>query len=307
MIVISDYIIHVQCILLLVLFILWFGKISADRKEGFAQDSSFVLKQNDEIYDTFYMQIYDELYIPSKYVKKISSTIVKYRYTKSDPILVICITGDQAKSLQTYFDEVHIINSSNDTVSYIKNKYPSLQHSIKCDDVMRSMNYETNSFTFILFIQFSIYKYPEISRKQIFENIDLWLVDHGILFIELVEPHQFDTVLPIASKYIDLQKHTTKRILENEVDFQSFSYNNSFVFKKNNLLVSETFVDKETKFVRKNEQVFYMFTIKEMIQEFLKYGFIVKGKITVTNSKYIYMFQKKNNINDNKKKKKTEE
>jgi hypothetical protein len=270
-------------------------KTSDDNREGFVQNSSFVLKQNDEIYDTFYMQIYDELYIPSKYVKKISNTIVKYRYTKADHLLLICNTGDQAHSLQNYFDNVSIIHSSKDAVNYMKTKYPKLNSFIKCDDLRRSMNYTDNSLTFILFTQFCIYKYPEISRKIIFENIDRWLVEHGMIFIELVEPHQFDTVLPIASQFFDVQKHTTKRIMENEVDFQAFSYSNSFIFKENNLLVSETFVDKKTKFVRKNEQVFYMLTVKRMISEFLTYGFVAKGRITITNnSKYIYVFKKKN-------------
>lgn len=289
-----DYIIYTQCILLIILLCMWLLKASGD-KEGFVQDSSFVLKQNDEIYDTFYMQIYDELYIPSKHVKKISNTIVKYRYRKSDLLLLVCITGDQAKSLQTYFDNVYMINSSKDAVSYMKTKYPTLAKNIKYDDLRRSMNYEENSLTFVVFTQFCIYKYPEISRQIIFENMNRWLVEHGMVFIELVEPHQFDTVLPIASNYFDLQKHASKRIMQNEVDFQAFSYTNSFTFKDSNLLVTETFVDKKTKFIRKNEQVFYMLPIEKMVKEFLTYGFIAKGRITITkNSKYIYVFQKKN-------------
>ena len=43
-----DYIIYTQCILLIILLCMWLLKASGD-KEGFVQDSSFVLKQNDEI------------------------------------------------------------------------------------------------------------------------------------------------------------------------------------------------------------------------------------------------------------------
>lgn len=286
---------YLQYILVFLLICIWWGKSYFSPKEGFTQNAPFILKQNDDIYDLFYMEVYDKLYIPSNNVTVISNTILEKKLMKKqDKILLLSVTGDQGNSLQElYYKNVHIINKSSAVVDHMKKKFPSVARNIKCGDVYLPMTYEDNTLSCVFITDLSIYMHQ--NRIPLLQNIQKWLLPYGTLLIEFVEPRKFSTILPAAREFIDLEKYTKERITANEVDFESFTYANSYIFqeKKNNMIVTEIFVDKINKFVRQNEQTLYMLPIDEMISELEVNGFIAKERIVVEkDAKFIYVFKK---------------
>lgn len=94
---------------------------------------------------------------------------------------------------------------------------------------------------------------------------------------------------------MDLQKYAGERITVNEIDFNSFTYKNSYAFaeREKKVVVTETFVDKQTQFVRKNEQTLFMPSVDDLVGEIRACGFEFKEKIaTMENGSDIYVFRK---------------
>lgn len=48
-----------------------------DTKEGFSQSSPYVLRENNSIYDTFYLDYYDDIHGSEKYSKHDIKTIIE--------------------------------------------------------------------------------------------------------------------------------------------------------------------------------------------------------------------------------------
>jgi hypothetical protein len=153
------------------------------------------------------------------------------------------------------------------------------------------MSFDNCSISFFVFTELTIYRYK--NRRAIQENIKHWLTPHGLILVQFVDIKRFSTLLPAAREFIDLQKYATERITVNEINFNSFTYENSYEFADNIVLVTEKFIDKMTQFVRKNEQTLYMPSIDDAVDEFQTCGFVVKDKIDGYNGNVIYVFQKK--------------
>jgi hypothetical protein len=118
------------------------------------------------------------------------------------------------------------------------------------------------------------------------------LTPHGLILVQFVDMQRFSTILPAAREFIDLEKYATERITVNTTNFNSFTYENSYKFAENTVIVTETFVDKTNQYVRKNEQTLYIPSIDDSVKEFLACGFLVKDKIAGNNGNIVYVFKK---------------
>lgn len=286
-------------VLSFLLIYLWFQKSEINFNEGFTQEKPFILKRDEDIYDSFYAHIYDTIYKPKKQTEYISSEICKFfsKSTKVRPILVISSdTGGMWNSFHDKGFNVFTVFKSKHIAKYATSLYPNLKTTI--GDIETPMIYEKNTFSSILCYGHYLYRIKD--KKKVFQNLHSWLEPNGKLFIHLYERSKFNTITSSGNQLLadSPQKYHDKRITQTNIDFGSFQYSSKFDFhtanSKSTVYFSETFTDTRSKNVRKQEQTLYMENITDLI-DILKFcGFNVIGKFDFVEDKYqfIYILQK---------------
>lgn len=284
-------------ILVLILFCIWINKyINNIVKESFDQDqnsAAYTIKYNNDIYDDFYTSMYDTLYIPSNNISILSNVLKKYKQTKKDNFIIVSNTGNLASYLQKIYNNVYVINESLAVIDNMKKKFNNLNNFVVQNNITSSSCFNTNSISCLYFTENNIYRYDTHNRQVIFQNIVKWLLPSGVLLIHLIVPEEFDTVIPAAKKYFDIQQYSKEKILESEIKLKEFNYYNKYEFENEKVTITERFVNKISKNVREYKQELYINSIKKILTELETYGFIVKERIVIQNNKkYIYVFQK---------------
>lgn len=283
------------------LFLIAISLFGKNAKEGYENEKKIMLfKENNDIYDDFYANIYDELvYNELKDDFQIGEIINKTNPTNKSVILDIGSgTGHNVDKLKKLgFNNTIGVDKSLSMVNKAKDNYPSCNF-IKGDIINPSL-FQYNSFTHILCLYFTIYYIP--NKYQFFENCFIWLMSGGHLVVHLVEPKQFDPILPPSNPLFLLspQRYAPKRITNSKVVFNDFTYQSDFKLdeENNTALFIEKFENKKnnTKF-RRNEHKFYMESIDTILQIAQEIGFIVVSKIDMISVsyeyQYIYVFQK---------------
>ena len=287
-------------ILSFILIYVWSNKYcQISTRDGFSQDKPFILKRDDEIYDSFYAHIYKKIHNPKNQIEFISDEISKLisKSTSIRPILVISSdTGEMWNHFHQKGYNVFTIFKSKYIAKYATLLYPNLKTTI--GDIETPMMYEKSTFSSILCYGHSLYRIKD--KKKIFQNLHSWLEPNGKLFIHLYERSKFNTITSSANKFLidSPQKYHNERITQTNIDFGSFKYSSKYDFKntdsKNTVYFSETFTDTRSNNVRQQEQTLYMEKIIELLS-ILKYcGFNIIGKFDFVEDKYqfVYILQK---------------
>ena len=105
------YIIIIILLLLLLIMKKWFQK----EHQGFTQDGMFSLKVNEDIYDDFYVSVYDNIYQPSKYLNKEMLILIKGKIL----ILLSSILPIIPEFVETHNEHNVLINSNFNCGFYI--------------------------------------------------------------------------------------------------------------------------------------------------------------------------------------------
>jgi SAM-dependent methyltransferase len=282
------------------LIIIWSRKNEEKSIDGFSQETEFLLKEGDDVFDEFYAQMYSIINRPQRFVDSVSTSII--RSTKIDreqsSLLVISSdTGEQCNSLHSKGFNVKMLFKHEGMFQRAKKKYPSILS--KLADFNISMTYDKSSFSHILCVGNIIYTIKD--KIDFFRNIYNWLVPGGVFLLQLADRSKFNTIK--TSNNIEIldspQKYHSQRITDSEIDFRAFKYLSRYDFRdadsKNIVHFSETFTDKYTKQVRKNEQVFYMENIDEILNTAFICGFSISKKISIIEDEhqFIYIFDRK--------------
>jgi SAM-dependent methyltransferase len=254
-----------------------------DKKyEGFEQSSPFVLKQNDQVFeDTFYSEIYDEIFLPANNAKIDIMQIIQM----TQPSKIYSCFLDIGSGTGTLLNELHQqgyraygVDKSQSMVDYTETKYPDVH--VKCENVNEPMAFEPGFFTHIICNNFTIYHFE--NKIKLFRNIYHWLTPNGYLFLHLVEPNTFDTIIPSGKPSIisNPQKYCKHRITETVLDFKTFKYKSKYDFSNysdNNhqIHLIETFTDDAQQHVRQYEQVLYMEPKETILSVVQQCGFIL--------------------------------
>lgn len=131
--------------------IMWLRKERPNENEGFSQETPFVLKEGDNVFDDFFAQIYDVIYQPNLYVNSITNNIINRTSMDADKSLILVVgsdTGEQSASLQSKGFDVHTVFKYYNMFKQSKIKYPNLK--AKVDDVENPMTYEKFTFSHVL-------------------------------------------------------------------------------------------------------------------------------------------------------------
>lgn len=255
-----------------------------NKYEGFEQSSPFVLKQNDQVFeDPFYSEIYDEIFLPSNNAKTDILQIIKMTHpskTYSCFLDIGCGTGTLLNELQQKGYRVYGVDHSQAMVDYTETKYPDV--NVKCENVNEPMTFETGFFTHIICNHFTIYHFE--NKIKLFRNIYHWLTPNGYLFLHLVDPNKFDTIIPSGKPSIisTPQKYSKTRITETLLDFKTFKYKSKYDFSNSSnphqIQLIETFTDKTQQHVRQYEQVLFMEPKETILSVAQQCGFILHSQ-----------------------------
>ena len=262
-------------------------------KEGFTQSEKFIYyKDNNRIFDSFYSDIYDDLFYSESRAHidlDIISPIVKFN-AYSSILDAGCGTGQHIKKLVKDKYLVTGIDSSKDMV--IKARDINKNVEIKQGDITNSILYNPEEFTHILCLYFTIYYIED--KRQFFLNAYDWLQKDGILVLHLVNRDMFDPILPASNPLfmVSPQKYAKNRIVTSTIKFKDFEYNSKFHADQSNNkgVFEETMKDDVSGNVRKHRHTLYMESQKEILNIAKQCGFTVIHKSDLVTIQYEYQY-----------------
>ena len=278
----------ISLLLLLVLVFKGFDK----KREGFEQRDQFLIKSGPDIYDDFYSDIYDYLVFNNlKDDYEVGYIINSTSPSSQSKILDIgCGTGHHVSYLGAKGLDVLGIDISPSMIEKAKTNFPDYKFNV--GDALNNHLFESNSFTHILCMYFTIYYFKD--KAQFFNNCFKWLMPGGYLIVHLVERDRFDPILPPGNPllYISPQRYAKERITSTKVKFTDFSYSADFQFDQANdkALFVEKFKNDSDGKVRKNEHTLYMPDVQQIFDEAQACGFILESKADLLQCQYEYQY-----------------
>lgn len=287
----------IMCIVFYIIFLI----INKNKRqiEGFIQREKFILKEGNEVFDEFYVDIYDDLtYEPVKNKFELGEIVTN---TKMQPKIARVLdvgsgTGNHLRVLDHNKIDVTGIDISPSMVQKSKSLYPTI--NVVNGDVLEPMTFSGNSFTHINCLSMTIYYIK--NKRQFFENCYNWLMPGGYLNIHLVNKDKFNPILRKANPLLMIspQKYAKQRITTSLIQFNDFHYKRDFKYTKDNNIAyfEETIKDNNSNKVRKNNHILYMDLQKHILAIAKEYGFILKKTIDLVlcqhEYEYIYVLYK---------------
>jgi len=251
--------------------------------------SKYVNKTGVEIYDKFYVDLYDELvYSYAKNSFEIGE-INTLTDSKNNVMLDVGSgTGHHVNAFSKKGVKVIGVDVSQDMVNKAKEKYPNLDFRV--GNVLDSMLFQSNYFTHITCLYFTVYY---INNKQLFfSNCMNWLMPGGYLVVHLVDKYKFDPIIPAGNPFtiVSPQKYADNRITSTTVKFNDYDYKSNFDLNEDLAIFKETFKYKKNDKVRVNEHYLYMPTIKTVLAMAKDVGFIISGHVDMMKIGYEYQY-----------------
>ena len=260
--------------------------------EGFQQMKKFEEKDNSNLYDDFYCEIYDELvYDKNKNYFEVDELTRLLKPDKTKKIVDIgCGLGHHVNLFSKKgFDTIGVDNSES-MIKFAKKKYPN--SNFKKANILESVTFQPSSVDAITSFYFTTYYIK--NKKTFIDNCYNWLKPGGHLVLHLVNRDKFDPILNAADPLhiVSAQKYAKKRITNSVVKFKDFQYKANFELHKdsNKADFIETFKDDSSGNVRKNKHTLYMDTQKNILALAKQTGFILKGKIDLVKTMYEYQY-----------------
>lgn len=264
-------------------------------QEGFQQKERFILKENQDIYDDFYSEIYDEIMNPDIETNYNMDKVLK-TLQPSENHSNMLVLGSKTGSLVNYLHNkgffAYGVEQSKPMIEYTQTKYEN-ELIIKNANIVNTITYDSFLFSHIFCLHKNIYEYENLDI--VLKNCHYWLKRNGYLVLHLVDPTKFNVTPPCG---ISELHHIGKRITKTIVDFSDFVYKSEYENKDKITIHKETFTDKITKNIRQNEQTLYMNDYESIINKCSQVGFITKGYFTLENGpskdihQRIYIFEK---------------
>ena len=280
----------------IVIIIIFVIPYVASRREGFNSRREFVIRRGYDIYDDFYVDVYDNLlYDEFRNNYEISRLIEETKLNKKSVIADIgCATGHTVGSLAKFGYNVKGIDFSKSLITKAKENYPDALFEIA--DIRNAITFQPVSLTHITCFYFTIYMIKH--KRRFFDNCFQWLMPGGYLVLHLVDRNNFDPILPVGNVFtgVDPQKYSNKRITSTAASFENHDYTANFDIKGDDAYLIETFKSKNDGSIRKNEHHMYMPTQLSILAMARDAGFIIISKSDMKScqheNQFIYVLQK---------------
>jgi SAM-dependent methyltransferase len=264
-------------------------------QEGFGQNTKYIWKFNNDVYDSFYSEMYDKIHQSDKRATIDITEIIKLTQASvfhSCFLIVGSGTGNVLHELEKLgYQQIYGIDTSQDMIDYSVKKHPTIR--TQCTTIDEPMLFGRNTFTHVICNDFGIYHYED--KTTFFKNVFSWLTPGGYLFLHVVDPLKFDTIVPSGRPdFIESpQEYSDKRITRTTIDFQDFKYIGEYDFSnysesansivavnnpQNKVVLVERFEDNYTKKIRQNERTLFMDTKESIFKMAQRFGFILQGQ-----------------------------
>ena len=279
----------------------WMKSNKKTKYEGFTQELPYVLKTNENIYDSFYAEIYDDIHKPEHRVgyELLNIIDVTQPTTRNSCFLDVGSgTGKVVDELREAGYRAYGIDKAKAMVDVAEEKYPESEY--QCGDILEPMAFEKGTFSHILCNYFTIYEMSD--KRTFFRNCQHWLQPNGYLIVHLVNPDKFDPISPAAKTKLSTNpnKYSDKRITNSIVNFKDFQYKLNYDFgkvKSNVVEVKEFFIDENTSNIRENDNTLFIQSIDEIVTVANTNGFLTHAKFDMKDcnddeNQYIYIFEK---------------
>lgn len=293
-------------ILLTILFLIKYNKFyfwSNNKKlkyEGFSQTRPFLLKEDNEIYDDFYIEIYDELHNTIKRTKYDINKIIEITNLNKETANILdigCGTGCLVNEFTKKGILIKGIDKSKNMINYSNNKYKTIKDpsppQFEYMDAENPIIFERVTFTHVLCLYMTIY---EIKDKTIFFNNAFYgLQPGGYLILHLIDndndnSKKYNGFIDLGKpKAIDENTIINSGITKLETNFGGFVFKKDWTDIYN---IKETFVDNKTNNIRQNEMNLYYEPINVIIEKCKRCGFVIYDKILEDNFGILYFFTK---------------
>lgn len=278
--------------------------------EGFEQQSKYKIYENDAIYDSFYADIYDELFIqPNKIEAEVDEIIQITDAKKLDKKFKVCDLGcgigHHVDLLQVKGVNVIGCDKSPAMLQSARDLYP--KSKFVDGDFMKPMLFSEDEFNVLTCFYFTIYYVKD--KRAFFRNCYQWLRPEGYLIVHLVDRNHFDPIVPGGKPLflVSPQTYAKDRITNSLVKFRSFQYKSDFKAPppskggkggggdgraKNVGTFTEKFTDDKTGKVRENVHTYYMPTNREILDTAKEVGFTVTGQVDLVHvlNEHQYLF-----------------
>ena len=285
--------------------------------EGFEQQDKYKVHENDTIYDNFYADIYDELFIqPNKIEAEVDEIIHitgalegSERDKKNFKVCDLgCGRGHHVHELKKKgVMSVVGCDKSDAMLQNARDLYPTCKF-IK-GDFMKPMLFSEEEYNVLTCFYFTVYYVQD--KRAFLRNCYQWLKPEGYLILHLVDRNHFDPVVPGGKPLfiVSPQKFAKDRITNSLVKFRSFQYKSDFTApptskkgsgggtgEKNIGKFVEKITDDKTGKVRENIHTYYMPTNREMLEIAKEVGFTVTGQVDLVHVlneyQYLYILKK---------------
>lgn len=275
--------------------------------EGFSQDKSFILKQDNNIYDDFYIEIYDNLNNTIKRTQYDIKKIIDITYLNNEIAYLLdvgCGTGCLVNEFIKKGIDIIGIDKSQNMINYSNNKYNHnvLKNNIspiiyQCIEAENPIIYERSTFSHILCLYMTIYEIKD--KIKFFRNAFYGLQLDGYLIIHLTKGN--DDIIDDGNfrGFIDLGKPKTldentiikSGITKLQTNFGGFVYNKDWTDIYN---FKETFTDHKTHCIRQNELTLFYEPIDIIIEQCKLCGFSIYNSVPEdkTIGGILYFFKK---------------
>ena len=291
---------HLLLLLIIIFILVNIYKTYIPVKEGFIdQKENFVVKKGINLYDDFYVNIYDELLyreLVNQYEVGSIENITKP--TSESNILVIGSgTGHVANEFHNQGYKVVGLDESQAMIKYAKEEYPEVKFIQGTP--MKAMAFEQQQFTHIVCLNMNFYYYKD--KTSVLQNIYSWLRPGGFFIVQLVDKNKFDPIVPAAKPFIMVnpQSFADKRITESSVVFNNFDYKADFQIYPNDVVQFQEIFKDTTPGSNKTRQNIHKMWIppkQRVINQCKETGFINYAQVDLMMAQleyqYLYMFQK---------------
>jgi ubiquinone/menaquinone biosynthesis C-methylase UbiE len=222
------------------------------------QSTQLVFKTNSDIYDKQYADIYDTITNDFYRTQKELNTVLS---TTSNNSIVLDLgsgTGHHVHELNQKGVRAIGIDNSRAMINYSK-KY---SHQYREGNILDTDSFYNESFTHITCFYYTLYYIQ--NKQQLFENVYKWLTPEGIFIVEMT------TSCTYGIPSIHNDKYKYKRIIKGNKVYETITR------------------DKK---VRKNEHIFYIEPIQDIVTMAENVGFTVVSNESYKNN-VIYILKK---------------
>jgi SAM-dependent methyltransferase len=260
--------------------------------------------ENDELFDDFYVSVYDSLtQLSNRFPQEVALTVNQWKKLSSVDTMDILDCGCGSGIATVLFARM----GANSVVGLDKSE-PMLRRartvtlpSAKLTkeqreavtflkgDMNQQYTFSGGQFSHAALLFFTVYYSNDV--VGLFRNLFHWIRPGGQLAIEVVNKYKFDPLLESASPFVGttIQKYSKERVTKSKVEFDKFSYEAEFDLQDPTAEFREVFRFKD-KSVRRQRHTLNMRDIKDFVHISQTTGWNYTGYVDLLTAGFEYAY-----------------